>query len=791
MVAGPVKAIGRGVSHVKGRLAGLRIRLIALVLLALGPALLLNVYTYLEQRRLALREVEANVRRLARFAAASEQQIIQSGHQLLVTLSRLPEVRNAAAHADAHAHAHACKSLFRDLLDHQEARGYANIGLIRADGQVLASAIDLPQAPGARNLGDRGYFRKALESGEFAVGEYQVGRITGKPSLNLAYPVLDDAKEVVSVVFLAINLEWVGRLAAEVDLPPGSTVLVLDRHGVILAGQPAGEGYVGRSAADTVFGKVVVERKPEGTIAGPGLDGVESLFGFRVLGGEPGAGGSGGVYVLVGLPRSAVTAAANRMLSRNLLALALIALLAVAAAWKGGEWFIFRHVRAMVAAARRLAGGDLKARTGVGHTNTELGELAAAFDDMAGALQMDEAEQRQLEHVLRESEARFRSVFQLSSAAILLADDRGRVISCNEASEALFRYGPGELDGLPLTEIMPQRYRDAHQAALQRIASGEPPRLINSAASLELHGLKRGGVEFPMRLSLGSWHSDGRRFYSGIVLDSTDVKRAEEQLRTVNATLERRVIRRTADAERRARELERSNGELEQFAYVASHDLQEPLRMVASYVQLLERRYKDKLDADAGEFIGYAVEGAQRMQGLINDLLAYSRVGSRGKAVSAVDLEAVLSSTLSNLTVAIDEAGARVTHDPLPTVPGDAVQLGQLLQNLIGNAIKFRGERPPLVHVAAERKGDEWVCSVRDNGIGIDPEYAGRIFLIFQRLHARSAYPGSGIGLAVCKKIMERHGGRIWVESVSGEGATFFFTLPAAQVAPAEGDEAD
>ncbi len=225
-------------------------------------------------------------------------------------------------------------------------------------------------------------------------------------------------------------------------------------------------------------------------------------------------------------------------------------------------------------------------------------------------------------------------------------------------------------------------------------------------------------------------------------------------------------------------ELDRSNTELEQFAYVASHDLQEPLRVVVSYLQLLERRYQGQLGEDADKFISRAVGAANRMKGLINDLLTYSRVTRRGNPFKATDLGNVLDGVLANLQVAIAESEAIITHDPLPVVRADAAQMAQLMQNLIGNAIKFRGDEPPAIHVGAQSQDNTWVVSVLDNGIGIDPEYAERIFVIFQRLHTRQEYEGTGIGLAVCKRIVERHDGRIWAESQPGQGSVFYFTLP-------------
>ena len=224
--------------------------------------------------------------------------------------------------------------------------------------------------------------------------------------------------------------------------------------------------------------------------------------------------------------------------------------------------------------------------------------------------------------------------------------------------------------------------------------------------------------------------------------------------------------------------LQRSNTELEQLAYVASHDMQEPLRMVASYLQLVAQRYQGRLDADADEFIGYAVDGAKRMQALINDLLAYSRLGTKARPFEPSDCNAIVETAIAQLRLAIEDSGARITHGSLPTVMGDATQLLQLFQNLLSNAIKFRRDVPPVVHVDAQPWDAAWRFSVHDNGIGIAAEYFERIFVLFQRLHGRGEYPGTGIGLAICKKVVERHGGSIAVQSQPGEGSTFSFTLP-------------
>jgi signal transduction histidine kinase len=330
------------------------------------------------------------------------------------------------------------------------------------------------------------------------------------------------------------------------------------------------------------------------------------------------------------------------------------------------------------------------------------------------------------------------------------------------------------------------------EAAFTRALRAHPPEVVLADYNLPtwtgmeaLKVLLREGVDIPMILVSGALGDvtavecikQGATDY--VLKDG--LARLPEVIRRALREKKERSLRHQVeeDLARKVDELARSNADLEQFAYVASHDLQEPLRMVTAYTQLLGERYRGQLDENADKFIGYASEGAQRMQVLIQDLLAFSRVGRNGDTSESVDCNAVMQEVLQTLNPAIQESGATVTHGEFPAVWADRTQVAQIFQNLIGNAIKFRGKEPPAISAQAEEADQRWRFSVSDNGIGIAAEYAESIFVVFQRLHARSEYPGNGIGLAICKKIVERYGGKIWVESQSGSGSTFKFTLPA------------
>lgn len=388
-----------------------------------------------------------------------------------------------------------------------------------------------------------------------------------------------------------------------------------------------------------------------------------------------------------------------------------------------------------------------------------------ALRDSAGSLQGFAEVSHDLSES-RRSEARYRGLLEAAPDPMVVVNEAGDIVLLNVQAEKQLGYRRDELIGQPVTNIIPEGFAERLIADGTRSAADALAQQIGTG--IELVARRKDGSEFAIEIMLSP-------------LDSVEGVLVTAAIRDIS-------VRNAAEAHLASMvdDLRRSNEELEHFAYVASHDLQEPLRMVSSYTQLLARRYVGRLDSDADEFIGFAVDGATRMQQLIRDLLAYSRVGTKGAEMVETPSERALARALLNLQATIDESGAQVTSDPMPMVVADEVQLTQLFQNLIGNGIKYQQGDSPRIHVGVGAGGDgRWDFSVRDNGIGIDAQYFERIFGMFQRLHGRDDFAGTGIGLAICKKIVERHGGAITVESEPGTGSTFHFSLGAGAQAHA------
>jgi PAS domain S-box-containing protein len=617
-------------------------------------------------------------------------------------------------------------SVHRQALQLLKSYPGANIIVADATGQQVVNSarpfgVPLPRRNNPETV------RRIFANGKPVISDLFHGAVSKKPLISIDIPVMCDGKVSYDLAMTFPSDRMVSVLLQQ-RFPPDWYGVILDSKPIIIARSRYTEKFVGKPANPAL--RPAMSHTPEGTVEYTNVEGKRALVTFCRSAQSPWS-------VVVGMPKASLMAGIYQWVGWVVAVSTALSLFGIAVA---------------LGIARRIV-----------RAQEELGQSAMRYRLLFSTWAEDrlQATLKSLEEEMAErqkSEERLRLVVDgARDYAIIMLDVDGRVSSWNEGAKRLKGWDAEEALGRHMSLFYPA----------EAVASGHPEAELARAAEKgrwaeEGWRVRKDGSRFMADVIITAIRdaSGKLRGFSKVTRDITERKQAEEQLQSTLL------------------ELERSNQELEQFAYIASHDLQEPLRMVSSYTQLLARRYEDQLDDKAKKFIDYAVDGAVRMQRLINDLLAYSRVSTRGKALETIDTHAALGETLQNLTAAIEESRAIVVNDDLPAVRADATQLSQLFQNLIGNAIKFRGADAPCIHVSSCDLGREWRFSVSDNGIGIEAQYAEKVFVIFQRLHTRQEYPGTGIGLAICKRIVERHGGRIWFESEPGSGSSFNFTLP-------------
>lgn len=726
----------------------LRSRLLLLVLISALPALALMLYSGVEQRSLATSVVQEDNLRVARLAASNNEALIEGARQLLISLASNSQItrKNPAE----------CNSFLAALW--QKFPFYTTFSVADAQGNIYCSSAPTTTIV---SISDRPYFQRVLQTRDFVVGEYSVGRITGKAILPFAYPVLDATGKIQGVVIAALDLSWMNELAASINLPPEAAMLIIDSNGAVLTRYPSPEDWIGKQIIDAPIIQAILAKRKEGTAEVAGLDGFKRLYAFTPLQGSSAQAG----YVAIGIPTATAYAGPNRILARNLIGLGLVTVLGLGVAWIVGDIFFLQLVGVLINATRRLASGDLSARTKMPSGRNELIQLGAAFDQMA-----DRLEQR--DYQLRQAEARYRSLVEQIPAITYTTNpgENYQTIYVSPQVKTILGFSPEEWLSIP--EVLTSHlHPDDCERVKTEIADS---RTKKEPLRTEYRLITRAGKLVWIRdeCILVRDQQEKDLFWQGIMLDITEQKRAEISLRNYSV------------------ELEQKNKDLQDFAYIASHDLQEPLRKIQAFGERLNSRYNEILSADGQDYLQRMQSAAARMQTMINDLLAYSRVTTQAHAFKQVDLNQVTTEVLADLETRIMETNGRIEVETLPEIQAEPTQMRQLMQNLIGNALKFhRPDVPPVIRISAKTISTDHYSGVRriqitieDNGIGFDEKYLNQIFQPFHRLHSRSEYEGSGIGLSICRKIVERHGGSISARSQPGNGANFLVTLPDRQI---------
>lgn len=608
-----------------------------------------------------------------------------------------------------------------------------NIVLIEPGGQQLVNTATpfgspLPKAPGLSQ------FESVLASGRANTSNLFIGPVLNRPVVRVVVPVRNGAEFTHYLMGVMLPAYFQKLLLAR-RFGADRIAVIADASGTVVARTHEIDRFIGKKVAPGLLQRLNNEN--ENTFELVSLEGIPVLTVFV-------RSATTRWTVAIGTPVESLTAEMRRSfwLLSGLAALLMMSALGIA--WvMGGR--IARSIQALSSPALALALGGGKA--------VALPELAIREANEVGkAIVKASVLLAEADVALRGSEARMRGIVESAKDAILTVDGDQRIVLYNLAAEKMFGWPAAQMLGERLDKLMPARFRAGHASHIQRFSeTGISSRSMGDGTVI--YGQRASGEEFPVEASISQLETAEGKLFSVVLRDVTTRVRDHAAL-------------------------ERSNLDLQQFAFVASHDLKTPLRSIGGFMQLLQKNHGPNLDEKALILIGRSLEATQRLEQLTDDLLSYARVNSEPRPHEPVDCQVVVNDVVQLLDAAIRDSGASVTAGALPSVTGDRTQLVQLLMNLVGNGIKYCRRHAPVVHISAEKRDQEWIFSVADNGIGIDARHHGKIFEVFKRLHSQKEYPGTGIGLAVCRRVIERHHGRIWLESIPGEGTTFYFSIP-------------
>ncbi|MBN9564836.1 MAG: PAS domain S-box protein [Alphaproteobacteria bacterium] len=714
--------------------SGIRGKLVVLVLLIFGPALCLNIYFTWALRDAGKSEAMAQALRSARMATENQSEEIEGTRQLLITLSKISRIRQGDHHR--------CERLLGEIMNDTDQR-YINLMLIDRMGQIICKgkSVSYDNAFAYHSL-----VGKVSQIKNLVVRKFPLDRDAQRVGIIFAYPIVNFSGKISGALAAVVDEGWIERLENDIPLPAGAMLTILDEYGTPLPNRETRSGNRSFLPAPDVM--VPILTKGQNVFEGFGRDGIKRIYAL-----SPVAKANHRLFWCVALSSEALFSKAERLFVTTLAVLLLSGLLVLLGAWGISNRMILRPLKWLVEATRHLAEGRLNLRIGQIAKSGELAELASAFDRMAASLE-------QREQALERSRKRLADILAIAHEPIISLDDQFRIRFFNPAAQKTFCYNVEHIIGESLLKLFPETHQ---QIILRNIKDFAFSQEISLTLESDILCIKQTGEEFPVEISLSKLKIGQEILYTLILRDITERKRAAEARARWNA------------------ELERSNAELEHFAYNVSHDLQEPLRMLASYTRLIQNEYGEQLDDRGNEFLKYAVDGATRLQKMIRDLLTYARVGRPGIQFVAVNCQQLVDQIKQDLLGLIKASGAELSIGQLPTITGNETELRQIFQNLLVNALKFHGDSQPIIEIACHEETDYWEFYVKDNGIGIDPRFKERIFGLFQRLNSQESFEGTGIGLALCRKIIDNLGGKIWVESTLGQGATFYFRIPKNQ----------